>query len=98
MNQSAFVKDRLLLEIVLLATELVKDYHKDSISSFCEIKFDILKAFDTVLWEFITATLRAMHFLDKFIHWIYLCLSTAYFSISINGELAGFIFKVKGLR
>jgi len=30
-NQSAFVKDRLLIENVLLATELVKDYHKDSI-------------------------------------------------------------------
>lgn len=27
-NQSAFVKDRLLIENVLLATELVKDYHK----------------------------------------------------------------------
>ena len=29
LNQSAFVKDRLLLENLLLATELVKDYHKE---------------------------------------------------------------------
>jgi len=28
-NQSAFVKDRLLIENLLLATELVKDYYKD---------------------------------------------------------------------
>ncbi|XP_024009777.1 uncharacterized protein LOC112085044 [Eutrema salsugineum] len=32
-NQSAFIKGRLLLENVLLATELTKDYHKDSISA-----------------------------------------------------------------
>lgn len=31
-NQSAFIKDRLLLENVLLATKLVKDYHKDTIA------------------------------------------------------------------
>lgn len=31
-NQSMFVKDRLLMENVLLATELVKDYHKDTVA------------------------------------------------------------------
>ena len=40
-NQSAFVQDRLPIENVMLATELVKDYHKDSISSRCAIKIDI---------------------------------------------------------
>ncbi|KAL9308798.1 putative reverse transcriptase domain-containing protein [Arabidopsis thaliana] len=48
-NQSAFVKDRLLIENVLLATELVKDYHKNSISSRCALKIDISKAFDSNL-------------------------------------------------
>lgn len=47
LNQSEFVKDRLLLENVLLATELVKDYHKETISTRCAIKFDISKAFNT---------------------------------------------------
>ncbi|XP_056862254.1 uncharacterized protein LOC108845088 [Raphanus sativus] len=31
-NQSAFIKGRLLMENVLLASELVKDYHKDTVS------------------------------------------------------------------
>ncbi|XP_048605009.1 uncharacterized protein LOC106417088 [Brassica napus] len=31
-NQSAFIKGRLLMENVLLAAEMVKDYHKESIS------------------------------------------------------------------
>lgn len=50
-NQSAFVTDRLLLENLLLATELVKDHHKDSISTRSSIKIDIAKAFDTVQWD-----------------------------------------------
>lgn len=53
LNQCVFVEGRLLLENVLLATELVKDYHKSSISSNSSIKLDISKAFDTVSWEFI---------------------------------------------
>jgi len=47
-NQSAFVKDRLLMENLLLATELVKDYHKTEISARCAMKIDISKAFDSV--------------------------------------------------
>ncbi|XP_010495255.1 PREDICTED: uncharacterized protein LOC104772322 [Camelina sativa] len=31
-NKSAFIKDRLLMENLLLATELVKDYHKDPVN------------------------------------------------------------------
>lgn len=38
LNQSAFVKDMLLIENLLLATELVKDYHKDYVSRQCALK------------------------------------------------------------
>ena len=47
-NQSAFVKDRLLMENVLLASELVKSYHKSTVSARSAIQIDISKAFDTV--------------------------------------------------
>ena len=42
----AFVEGRLLLENVLLATELVKDYHNTSLTPLAAIKLDISKAFD----------------------------------------------------
>ncbi|KAG7536572.1 Reverse transcriptase domain [Arabidopsis suecica] len=40
---------RLLLENVLLATELVKDYHRPLVTTRSAIKLDIAKAFDTFL-------------------------------------------------
>lgn len=36
-NQSAFIKERLLMENLFLATELVKDYHRDDISPRCAL-------------------------------------------------------------
>lgn len=47
-NQSAFIKGRLLLENVILASELVNGYHKAFVSAWCSIKFDISKAFHMV--------------------------------------------------
>lgn len=88
-NQCAFIKGRLLLENVLLATELVKDYHRPATPSRCAIKFDISKAFDTVKWSFIVEILQAMGLPDQFIHWVYICISTASFSVSVNGTLRG---------
>lgn len=97
-NQSAFINERLLMENVLLATELVKDYHKDSVSPRCAMKIDISKAFDSVQWSFLINTLKAMGLPEKFIHWITLCISTASFSVQINGELAGYFQSSRGLR
>lgn len=59
-NQSAFITGRLLLENVLLASELVNGYHKFDAMQRSAIKFDISKAFDTVKWSLITSVLKAM--------------------------------------
>lgn len=79
-NQCAFVKGRLLLENALLATELVKDYHKPSIKARSVLKLDISKAFDFVRWSFITDALRAMAIPMPFVpylplHCCVLCIS-----------------------
>lgn len=97
-NQSAFVKDRLLIENLLLATELVKDYHKDTISGRCAIKIDISKAFDSVQWSFLKNVLLALDFPPEFVHWVMLCVTTASFSVQVNGELAGYFQSSRGLR
>lgn len=97
-NQSTFVENRLLMENVLLATELVKDYHKDTISPRGAMKTDISKAFASVQWDFLLTTLKAMRFSEKFVHWIRLCITTASFSVQVNGELLGYFGSTRGLR
>ncbi|XP_024011306.1 uncharacterized protein LOC112086570 [Eutrema salsugineum] len=97
-NQTAFVENRLLMESILLATELVKDYHKVSISGRSALQIDISKAFDSLQWPFILNALKAMQFPPQFIHWIRLCITSASFSVQVNGELAGFCRSERGLR
>lgn len=89
-NQSAFVKGRLLMENVLLASELVKDYHKEDVSPRCLMKIDISKAFDSVQWEFVLKSLEALGFPERFIHWVRLCITTPSFSVQVNGDLTGY--------
>lgn len=70
LNQCASVESRLLLKNVLLATEVVKDYHKPSITTRFALKLDISKAFDTIQWQFIVKTLRVIAYPEQFIQWI----------------------------
>lgn len=85
------------MENVLIASELVKNYHKDKVSTRCAVKIDISKAFDSVQWPFMLNTLKALNFPERFIHWIKLCVTTASFSAQVNGELAGYFNSNRGI-
>ena len=97
-NQSAFISGRLLMENVLLASELVKEYHKESISPRCVMKIDVSKAFDSVQWLFVLQSLEAIGTPHRFIHWVKLCIATPSFSVQVNGELGGYFQSSRGLR
>lgn len=98
LNQSAFIKERLLMENVLLATKIVKDYHREDISPRFAMMIDISKAFDSVQWSFLLSTLKALGIPEKFIKWISLCIMTISLSVQVNGELAGYFQTKRGLR
>lgn len=50
-NQAAFVHGRNILDNILLSHELIRNFHRSSISSRCALKMDLRKAFDSVRWE-----------------------------------------------
>lgn len=97
-SQSAFLPGRLLAENVLLATDLVNGYNSQVSSSRGMLKVDLRKAFDCVRWDFILASLRAVAIPESYINLIAECLSTASFSIAVNGTSGGFFTSTKGIR
>ncbi|KAJ4910603.1 Uncharacterized protein Rs2_05224 [Raphanus sativus] len=96
--QSAFLPGRLLAENVLLATDLVNGYNTQNVSPRGMLKVDLRKAFDCIRWDFILGSLRALAVPESFIRLISECLSTASFSIAINGALGGFFNSSRGIR
>lgn len=97
-NQVGFIKDRLLCENVLLASELVDGFHLERVPSRGCLQIDLSKAYDNVNWVFIINILRAFHLPQVFIDWIWVCISTTSYSIAFNGELIGFFHGKKGIR
>ncbi|XP_019161231.1 PREDICTED: uncharacterized protein LOC109157845 [Ipomoea nil] len=59
---------------------------------------DIRKAYDTVSWDFLKEVLHGFGFPSIFTEWIMECVSTASFSVSINGTLHGKFDGRRGLR
>ena len=96
--QSAFIQGRHIGDNILMAQELVRGYHLSSSSPNCALKIDIMKAFDSVRWDFLWDSLLLLGFPLVFIGWIRSCVSSAKYSVAINGELNGFFEGRKGLR
>lgn len=85
-DQSAFVKGRSITDNFLLAQELIRGYGKKSNPMpKCMLKVDIQKAYDTVSWDFLKDVLYGLNFHPRSIYWVMLCVSSATFSINING-------------
>ncbi|KAL0455338.1 UNVERIFIED_CONTAM: hypothetical protein Slati_0873000 [Sesamum latifolium] len=90
-SQNAFVPGRSIADNVLLAQELLAGYNQVRLPQRCTIKVDIQKAYDLVNWDFILESLRIFNFLARFISWIEQCITSAMFSISLNGSMHGFL-------
>jgi hypothetical protein len=98
MNQSAFIPFRSIAENVLLAQELVRNYHKDRGQPRCTLKIDLMKAYDSVDWEFLIFCLKCFGFPTRFINWIRVCITSPRFYVSINGTMVGYFEGKRGLR
>ncbi|KAG6506034.1 hypothetical protein ZIOFF_031349 [Zingiber officinale] len=98
LNQSAFVKGRRIADNILLAHELVHNYHRNNGNTRLTLKVDLRKAFDSVSWDFLEEALLNLDFPSQFIDWVMTCVRTSTFSIVINGGLEGYFHGKKGVR
>jgi len=97
-SQAAFIPGRQISDAILLTQNLMHNYHLNKGPARCALKVDLRKAFDTVSWEFILAGLHAIGIPQTMTSWIKQCISTAHYSISLNGELHGFFKASRGIR
>ena len=72
------------LVIILLAQEFMRGYRWNSGMKKCSFKIDIMKAYNTVSWEFLESTLKYFGFHRVMIHWVMLCVTTASFYVCVN--------------
>ncbi|XP_057485879.1 uncharacterized protein LOC130772160 [Actinidia eriantha] len=96
--QSAFVQNRYMTDNIFLLQELLRTYGRKRISPRCILNVDLRKAFDSVDWDFLHDMLSALQFPPRFIGWILECITTASYSLTLNGSLHGFFKGKRGLR
>lgn len=98
-NQTAFVPGREISDNVILLREIIhafgSRFYKGA--AFC-LKSDLSKAFDRMSWEFLEQALYLYGFPVTFIRCLMSCVSSARYTILINGAGSGFIKPTCGLR
>ena len=67
------------------------------ISPRCILKIDFRKALESINWNFLKDVLSGLGFPSLFMEWIMQCVTTASYSISINGSLHGFFKGKQGI-
>ncbi|GKA92683.1 RNA-directed DNA polymerase, eukaryota, reverse transcriptase zinc-binding domain protein [Tanacetum coccineum] len=97
-NQCAFIPRRHISDNILITQELMFGYSWKVGARKCAFKVDIKKAYDTINWEFLRAVLVQFGIHDTMINWIMVYLTTASFSLCVNGEIHGFFKSKRGVR
>ncbi|XP_034707082.1 uncharacterized protein LOC117930550 [Vitis riparia] len=95
--QNAFVEGRQILDAALIANEAINSLLKRNESGVL-CKLDLEKAYDHINWNFLLFVVQSMGFGEKWTGWISWCISTASFSVLVNGTPEGYFNSSKGLR
>jgi hypothetical protein len=96
-SQTAFVKDRQILDGVLIANEVV-DEARRSKKELMLFKVDFEKAYDSVDWGYLDDVMGKMSFPRLWRKWIKECVSTATASVLVNGSPTEEFPLERGLR
>ncbi|XP_077222163.1 uncharacterized protein LOC143856007 [Tasmannia lanceolata] len=97
-HQSAFIKNRTIQDNILLAQNLVHNFHLKSKNPVMCLKMDIKIAFDNVNHQTHIQFMRKIGFNQTWCKWIEQCIETASFSVLLNGSPCGYFNSTNGVR
>ncbi|XP_042489716.1 uncharacterized protein LOC122069718 [Macadamia integrifolia] len=97
-EQGAFQKGKIISSNISLASKLENLMHSAMRGGGMGLKLDVQKAYDSLSWKFLFATLIKFGLSDKWISWIQLLLSSSTLFVLVNGGPEGFFPVGKGLR
>jgi hypothetical protein len=96
-TQSAFVKNRQILDGILIANEVV-DEARNLKKELMLFKVDFEKAYDSVDWGYLDSVMKGMSFPVLWRKWVRECVSTATAAVLVNGSPTDEFHLQRGLR
>lgn len=97
--QSAFIPGRNMQDSVIVCHELMHHINRKKVNGhLMAVKIDLAKAYDKVEWSILRSIMQLHGIPAKFINLVMTCISTASFSMMINGSPYGMFPSTRGLR
>jgi hypothetical protein len=96
-SQTTFVKDRQILDDILIANEVVDEARKTK-NELLLFKVDFEKAYDSVDWGYLEAVMGKMEFLPLWRKWMRECVCTTTASVLVNDSPTDEFSLERGLR
>ena len=99
-SQSAFVPNCLIIDNIIVAYELLhrmRNRRKGKVGHMV-VKLDISKAYDRVDWKFLQNIMCKLGFDQRWVQVAIETITTASYSVLINGEPRGFITQSRDIR
>lgn len=96
-TQSAFIKRHYIHDNFMFVRNLARAYHRKKIPALL-FKFDISKAFNTVLWEYMLELPEKKGFSARWREWLTIILKSSHSAVMLNGVEGKQIRHVRGLH
>jgi hypothetical protein len=96
-NQTGFVKERNILEGVLILHEVIHELKRSKMRGVV-LKIDFEKAYDKVRWDFLELVMRGKGFPQKWTDWVMQTVRGGKVCVNVNGERGAYFNTYQGLR
>jgi hypothetical protein len=96
-NQTGFVKERNILEGVLILHEVIHELKRSKMRGVV-LKIDFEKAYDKVRWDFLELVMRGKGFPQKWTDWVMQTVRGGKVCVNVNGERGTYFNTYQGLR